>query len=958
MPGLFYSTSSAESPIFIDPVTFDAATTITAPTIAVAGSTVQGAFTFSNNGSGTLTGAVYFLEVDGGCSPTLIFLNLPTGASASSCSVINGKRRYTFVGMPDTLTEGQAVLGQTPTSPMRFQYTAPASGSIVVTSNMTINETDAFPDNNTATVSTGIGANDVQTTVSVSATAAGGSTVEGAFQFANFGASAANNWTNTVSIGSPGNCPADVTFTSLPAGISLNNYDTSTCQATFTGLPVNLASGQSLNFGFSYTAPASGSVSVNTTINATGDANGLNNSSSGNTIVPVTLSGNVFNDNGVGSGTPENGIKDGTEPGTNASGLNVIIVDATNKVLAVATVANDGSWSAANIASGTDYSAFISTTSASIGTTLAPSAAVASGWVISGENDGINDGARLAIDASSNVTGLNFGIREMIPDVYTTITSPVSVASGDLVNSVLTFGNQGAVTAEGVIYAASLPKGLTDLVCTGATCNYDPATGILSITGLPTSLIPNQSEIVQLSYTAPNNGPLDVTTAIKTTTSNEAITANNTASSSTAVSSSVTDVATWITAPSPTNAGSTVNVPVSFANLGGNTAANVTYTISLPAGLSGVSCTGSGISCSYSGTTVTITGLPTNLAPGQSVDLVLNYIAPSNGYVDITSTANATNDSNPSNNNATERTVITTIVSPPDVLSTLAPPASASGNGTVTVPINYQNLGPGDASIAEYQLTLSGTGVSNVVISNGGTPCVYNSGTGSITGCGLPSVLNPGQSVDLTLTYTAPDSGTVTVSSDITASGETNASNNASSGSTTIIANQKTLSGTVFNDNGTGSGGLAANGLRDGTEAGTNASGLFVVITDSANKVLGVATVNANGNWQTNVVAGTNYRVFLSTTAPTINHIVPMTPALPSGWIFSGENDGVNNGAILGINVSNNISGLNFGIRSTNNVVNSNKPVATIPTLNEWGMFILTYILFVTARSSIRKQNS
>ncbi len=89
----------------------------------------------------------------------------------------------------------------------------------------------------------------------------------------------------TATIGSPGSCPSGVTFVTLPSGVTLNSYDTSTCAATFNGLPTDLASGQSFNFGFSYTAPGTGVVPVNTTINATGDANPANNTASGFTTV-------------------------------------------------------------------------------------------------------------------------------------------------------------------------------------------------------------------------------------------------------------------------------------------------------------------------------------------------------------------------------------------------------------------------------------------------------------------------------------------------------------------------------------------------------------------------------------------------------------------------------------------------------------------------------------------------
>ncbi len=169
---------------------------------------------------------------------------------------------------------------------MNFRYTAPATGPIVVTTSIANTTGDSYPPNDTATVSTEIGTTDVQTSVSVPATASAGSTVSGSFQFANFSSDTASDVSYTATIGSPGSCPSGVTFVTLPSGVTLNNYDTSTCAATFNGLPTDLASGQSFNFGFSYTAPSTGVIPVNTTINATGDANSANNAASGLTTVP------------------------------------------------------------------------------------------------------------------------------------------------------------------------------------------------------------------------------------------------------------------------------------------------------------------------------------------------------------------------------------------------------------------------------------------------------------------------------------------------------------------------------------------------------------------------------------------------------------------------------------------------------------------------------------------------
>lgn len=122
-----------------------------------------------------------------------------------------------------------------------------------------------------------------------------------------------------------------------------------------------------------------------------------------------SLSGTVFNDNGASGGSAGNGVKDGAEPGTNAGELNVVIVDASNTVLAVAVVGGDGSWTA-SVTAGTGYVAYITTASPTVGSTASPAALLPSGWLVSGEGDATANGIRTAINASADVSGLDFGI--------------------------------------------------------------------------------------------------------------------------------------------------------------------------------------------------------------------------------------------------------------------------------------------------------------------------------------------------------------------------------------------------------------------------------------------------------------------------------------------------------------------------------------------------------------------
>ncbi len=267
----YFSTTPEGNELLIVPITVDVATTVTAPAIATAGSTVQGTFSFSNNGTSPAAGVTYGLQLAPGLTNVTIG-NLPPGVGFSYNPATG---QVTFTGLPATLDAGQSISGLT------FSYTAPASGSVMATTTIDTTSPDTFPDNNTASATTRIGATDVFTQVSVPASGTPGQPVAGTFTFGNAGNTAAAGITYAATIGSPGNFPTSVNFTNLPTGVTAN-YDLSNGQVTFTGLPTTLAPTQSFNFGFTYTGPASGSVPVNTSITTTSaDANPANNTASG-----------------------------------------------------------------------------------------------------------------------------------------------------------------------------------------------------------------------------------------------------------------------------------------------------------------------------------------------------------------------------------------------------------------------------------------------------------------------------------------------------------------------------------------------------------------------------------------------------------------------------------------------------------------------------------------------------
>jgi hypothetical protein len=119
------------------------------------------------------------------------------------------------------------------------------------------------------------------------------------------------------------------------------------------------------------------------------------------------------------------------------------------------------------------------------------------------------------------------------------------------------------------------------------------------------------------------------------------------------------------------------------------------------------------------------------------------------------------------------------------------------------------------------------------------------------------------------------------------------------------------IRGTIFDD---------ANGLTDNliNGTGTNAGGLFAVLTNATNTVVASVSVAPGGTYRFDNVAPATYTVRLSTTAATVGSAPPVV-SLPANWTFTGEGtaaagDGLVNGSTSVIVGSSEVSGVNFGL--------------------------------------------
>ena len=759
----------------------DVTTTASGPAVANAGGTVLVPISFSNAGPSVANGVAYSALLPAGLSNVT--------CSGGTCTYTSGTGAVAIAGLTGTLASGQVVN-------ITLSYKAPASGSVTVYSNIitsTSQGANVLPD--TASSITNITADttaDVTTTITPPASANAGSTVAVPISFLNLGPASANGVIYSATL--PAGLAGTVSCSGV-AGVTCS-YDTGTGAVTISGsgMPGTLTSGQTVNITLSYAAPASASVPVAAHIATTSSqgANAAPDTASGSTsIIPVadvttTVTAPAVTNAGSTVTVPINFSNTG--PSTAAGVTYSLTLPAGLSGVSCAGATCSYAGTSVTI-TGLPGSLSLGQTESVILSYTAP----ASGSVTVATTIGTttSQGADTAPNTASATTTVTTG--SLVADVTTHLTAPATATAGTTVNSAVQYLNLGPATANGVTYTATLTAGQGGATCSAAgyTCFYNTGTG--AITGLPSSLTSGQSVNVIITYTSPSAGTVTAISTIGTTTGQGSNAAPDTAGAGTVITAAtVADVTTTVSAPASANAGSTVNVGLGYANLGPAPAAGVVYAASLAAGLTGVTCSGGAI-CTYDSGTgiVTISGLATTLGIGETRNIILAYTAPTTGSVAVTSTVSTTTaESNIDNNTASGAT---TVIPLADVTTTVTAPTGANAGSMVSVPINFTNNGPSLAAGVTYTVSLP-SGLSGVSCSGPGISCTYNGTTGAVTVSGLPTSLTANQSVGLIVSYTAPSSGSVIVSTSIaTTTVESNSGNNTATGTTTVIVPDLTL---------------------------------------------------------------------------------------------------------------------------------------------------------------------
>ena len=400
---------------------------------------------------------------------------------------------------------------------------------------------------------------------------------------------------------------------------------------------------------------------------------------------------------------------------------------------------------------------------------------------------------------NSDSAGLTVSTPAATADLSIAKTGSSNVASGSTVSYSIEVSNQGPAPVTGALVSDQLPASLSNVSWTcatgvaGGTCPTANGTGstIQALVNLPVGA----SVVFSVTATAPSSNASLVNLAKVTPPAGitDPDPSNNISGAVLTQVISPPDVYTTVNVPASVNPGAVVNGQITFGNQGGSNADGVTYTLQLPAGLSGVSCAGAG--CSYNSSTgvVTLSALPSSLSPGQTLQVGINYLTPSSGTTPLpvsTTIATTTPGETPTSNNtatgSTTPTASPTVTPLPDGTTWITAPAAGYCGSTVSVSVGYSNIGGANASNVLFGLS----GVpSGAAISYLGLSCTLTAGV--VSGCGLPSTLPMGQSLSLQVTYTNPSAGcvgAVNIASSISLDSDGNPGNNQATSSTTFSA--------------------------------------------------------------------------------------------------------------------------------------------------------------------------
>ncbi|MBA2543299.1 MAG: DUF11 domain-containing protein, partial [Deltaproteobacteria bacterium] len=675
-------------------------------------------------------------------------------------------------GQVVTCTDNLLDLGPAP--PITITTTAPnVEGSITATATISSTTTDPVLANNSASATTTVTGN---ADLAIAVTDAPDPVTAGA----------ALTYTVNVTNNGPQSASSVSMSNTLPAGVTFGSatgvgWSCAAAGQIITCVRASLGLGAAPPITITTTSPDEGGSITNTaTISSdTNDPVAGNNSTS--TTTTVTASANLAIT-----------VSDSPDP-VSAGATLTYTVGVTNNGPSTATNLSMSNTLPAGVtfvsAAGTGWSCAaagqtVSCTRASLASGAAPAITITS--TAPAQGGSITDTATITTTTSDPVAGNNTASTTTIvtasADLAIAVSdSPDPVAAGATLIYTIDVTNVGPSTADTLTMSNTLPAGVTFVSASGTGWTCGVAGQVVTCTRA--SLTPGAATAIAITTTAPAQGGSITDTATITSATSDPVAGNNSASATTIVNASA-DLSIAISdSPDPVTATATLTYTVSVTNNGPSTAATVSMSNTLPAGVTFVSAIGSGWSCAAAGQVVTCTRA--SLATGVAPAIAITTKAPSNGG-SITDTATitaATSDPVAANNSAS---ATTTVVASADLhIAVTDSPDPVAAGAVLTYTVDVVNLGPSTADALSMANTLP-AGATFVSASGSGWTC---SVAGQVVTCTRASLAS-GAAPSITITTTAPaQGGSITDTATISAAtADPVTANNSTSVTTTVTA--------------------------------------------------------------------------------------------------------------------------------------------------------------------------
>jgi len=362
-------------------------------------------------------------------------------------------------------------------------------------------------------------------------------------------------------------------------------------------------------------------------------------------------------------------------------------------------------------------------------------------------------------------------------DVALSKTGPATVLAGDLITWSLRASNNGPSDAQAVVITDTLPTGVGAVTGAGPRGPCSTAGGI--VTCALGAVSSGGTEDVTITGTVDPAFTGDLTNSAAGTSSTADPNADNNSATTTSTVGSAADVsvAKVFSAGDAAVPGTTVSWTITANNAGPSLARNVLITDDIPAGVTGVTATGTTsnartVDCTVTGNSVRCTA--DSVTPGQPLRVTVTGFLASGSTaptLDNTATLTADDDNTPDNNQASTSTpILPTADLSVGKAITSGPPVAGD---LVTFEVDVRNLGPSDATAVQVTDQLP----SEIVLST----ATATSSTGSC------SIGDPGGLVTCDLGSLPPTgTATITVSARVSQSLGSQLSNTATVGSPTF----------------------------------------------------------------------------------------------------------------------------------------------------------------------------